>query len=109
MGSPLIAGRALSSPSPIARPTRRMDDAPAPWTGGVPEMAGMENHPERAGIQETLSPGEESFERWRRVVGLFLGPLVAIILLLADLPGLGRDAHVLAGILGWVVVWWICE
>lgn len=71
-------------------------------------MAGK-TQPDGAAILETLSSREEAFERGRRVVGLFLGPLVALILLLVPLPGLQRDAHALAAILGWIVVWWICE
>ena len=76
---------------------------------GEPKMAGNEKHPEVAGIKETLSAREGAFEDRRRAIGLILGPLVAIALFLADLPGLGRDAHLLASILGWIVVWWICE
>jgi sodium-dependent dicarboxylate transporter 2/3/5 len=57
---------------------------------------------------ETLSAGEERFERGRRTTGLFLGPAVFLVLLLAPLD-LQRDQHTLAAILGLVVVLWICE
>ena len=60
-------------------------------------------------ISETLSEGEEKFERWRNTVGLFLGPLVAIIVYMIDMPQLSHKAHVLAAILSMTVVWWICE
>jgi len=60
-------------------------------------------------VKATLSPQEERFEMWRNTVGLFLGPVVAIILWTIHMPALSYKAHVLAGILGWVVVWWICE
>lgn len=57
----------------------------------------------------TLSPLEEKFESWRQKISLFLGPLLAVILLLAPMPGLNAPAHTLAAIIGWVVVWWIGE
>jgi sodium-dependent dicarboxylate transporter 2/3/5 len=60
-------------------------------------------------IQETLSEKEEAFEKWRNTIGLFLGPVVALILYFMDMPQLSHKAHVLAAILGWTVVWWICE
>ena len=60
-------------------------------------------------IRETLSPAEEKFERFRNTVGLFLGPLVAIILYLIPMPTLSAKAHLLAAIIGWVVTWWITE
>jgi len=60
-------------------------------------------------VKATLSPQEERFEMWRNTVGLFLGPVVAIILWLIPMPSLSYKAHTLAGILGWIVVWWICE
>ncbi len=60
-------------------------------------------------VKATLSPQEERFERWRNTAGLFLGPLVAVILWMIHMPALSFKAHTLAGILGWIVVWWICE
>lgn len=62
-----------------------------------------------AEVTETLSEQEQTFEKWRKAIGLFLGPLVALILISIDLPALSPKAHTLAGILGWTVVWWICE
>jgi sodium-dependent dicarboxylate transporter 2/3/5 len=69
-------------------------------------------HSDRASVaevRETLSPPEERFERWRKTVGLFLGPPAAIVLLLIPMPGLTTEAHRLAAILGWVIVWWMTE
>ncbi|MGD9975571.1 MAG: DASS family sodium-coupled anion symporter, partial [Desulfatirhabdiaceae bacterium] len=60
-------------------------------------------------IQETLSETEEQFEKWRNTVGLFLGPVVAALLYLTDMPQLSHKAHLLAAVLGWTVVWWVCE
>ncbi len=55
-----------------------------------------------------LSPAEEKFERWRRSVGLFLGPLVAAVIYVVPLS-LQPKAHTLAAILGLVVTWWMTE
>ena len=60
-------------------------------------------------IPSAISPLEEKFEAWRQMIGLFLGPLLALALLLVPLPGLGASAHTLAAIICWVVVWWIGE
>jgi len=60
-------------------------------------------------ISETLSEGEEKFEKWRNTIGLFLGPLVGLIVYMIDMPQLSHKAHVLASILSMTVVWWICE
>jgi solute carrier family 13 (sodium-dependent dicarboxylate transporter), member 2/3/5 len=57
---------------------------------------------------ETLSAGEERFERGRRTAGFVLGPLVFLVVLLAPLD-LEQNQHTLAAILGFVVVMWICE
>jgi solute carrier family 13 (sodium-dependent dicarboxylate transporter), member 2/3/5 len=55
-----------------------------------------------------LSPAEERFERRRRTVGLFLGPIVLAVMLLIpfDLDG---NQHRLLAILSFVVVWWVTE
>ncbi len=55
-----------------------------------------------------LSAAEERFERRRRTIGLFLGPVVFAVLLLLPL-GLDPNQHRLAAILGLVVVWWVTE
>ena len=55
-----------------------------------------------------LSPAEERFERRRRTVGLFLGPIVLAVMLLIpfDLDG---NQHRLLAILAFVIVWWVTE
>jgi sodium-dependent dicarboxylate transporter 2/3/5 len=58
---------------------------------------------------EVLTPREERFERARRTAGLFLGPAAGLVLYLIPMPSLGRPAHTLAAIIGWVVVWWVTE
>jgi sodium-dependent dicarboxylate transporter 2/3/5 len=62
-----------------------------------------------AEIKEALSPAEERFERWRNTIGLFLGPIIALILYLLPMPSLSPKAHTLAAIIGWVVAWWVTE
>jgi sodium-dependent dicarboxylate transporter 2/3/5 len=59
--------------------------------------------------QAEISPLEEKIEFWRQRVSLFLGPLLALVLLLIPMPGLSTQAHTLAAIISWVVVWWIGE
>src|SRR3990172_9937762 len=72
------------------------------YEGGVPPEA-----------PEIISPGEERFDRWRKTVGLFAGPITAFIILILPLSsasgGLTPQAHRLAAILGFVVVYWITE
>jgi solute carrier family 13 (sodium-dependent dicarboxylate transporter), member 2/3/5 len=55
-----------------------------------------------------LSPAEERFERRRRTVGLFLGPLVFAAMLLIPFD-LEPNQHRLAAILAFAVVWWVTE
>ncbi len=57
---------------------------------------------------EVYSPAEEQFNRRRRTVGLWLGPLVLLALWIAPLP-LPTAAHRMAAILGMVVVLWVSE
>jgi solute carrier family 13 (sodium-dependent dicarboxylate transporter), member 2/3/5 len=63
---------------------------------------------EAVGSMEVYSPAEELFNRRRRTVGLFLGPLVLIAILVAPIP-IPVAAHRLAGILAMMVVLWISE
>ena len=60
-------------------------------------------------VKEALSPAEERFERWRNSSGLFLGPLVGMLLYLLPMPSLSDKAHGLSAIIGWVVIWWVTE
>jgi sodium-dependent dicarboxylate transporter 2/3/5 len=56
-----------------------------------------------------ISPLEEKIESWRQRLSLFLGPLLGLALYLMPMPGLTRQAHTLAAIIAWIVVWWIGE
>lgn len=60
-------------------------------------------------IKETISPQEEKFEYWRNTLGTFLGPLIALIIYFIPIPSISEKAHLLACILGWVVIWWVTE
>ena len=57
---------------------------------------------------ESYSPAEERFNRRRRTAGLFLGPAVLLILLVAPLQ-LAEAPHRLAAILAMMVVLWVTE
>ena len=63
---------------------------------------------EAASATEAYSPAEELFNRRRRTVGLFSGPLICALLLVSPLP-LPLPAHRLAAILAMMVVLWITE
>jgi sodium-dependent dicarboxylate transporter 2/3/5 len=63
---------------------------------------------EAAGSMEIYSPAEELFNRRRRTAGLFAGPAIFLVLLLAPLP-LVPAAHRLAAVLGMMVVFWVTE
>jgi sodium-dependent dicarboxylate transporter 2/3/5 len=58
---------------------------------------------------EVISPFEEKVEAWRRRGSLFLGPLLGLAVRLMPMPGISSEAHALAAIIAWIVVWWIGE
>jgi sodium-dependent dicarboxylate transporter 2/3/5 len=68
----------------------------------------MRNAHEASVSVEVYSPAEELFNRRRRTAGLFAGPAILLILLLAPLP-LAPAAHRLAAILAMMVVLWVTE
>jgi len=72
----------------------------------------VEDAAARAHVQEvafSLSASEQRFERWRRSVGLFLGPLAFATVWFIPLAALSEPAHRLAAIVSLVVVWWLTE
>jgi solute carrier family 13 (sodium-dependent dicarboxylate transporter), member 2/3/5 len=90
----------------MATPTReRPPDRQGPQDGDRPRTYRTLDEQTEAG---RLSPAEERFERRRRTVGLFLGPLVFAAMLLIPFE-LEPNQHRLAAILAFVVVWWITE
>src|SRR3712207_2583900 len=58
--------------------------------------------------REVLTPAEERFEKARQTIGLFLGPIVFLIMYFLPLP-LERDQHTLAAILTFTIVYWLSE
>jgi sodium-dependent dicarboxylate transporter 2/3/5 len=60
-------------------------------------------------ITATLSAKEEAFEKWRNTIGLFLGPILFAVVYFTPMASLTPKAHILAAILAWTVVWWVCE
>src|SRR5215208_6571194 len=58
--------------------------------------------------RERLSPAEERFERARQTIGLFLGPVVFLILYFIPLP-LEPAQQALAAIFAFVIVYWLTE
>ncbi|MFB1036101.1 MAG: anion permease, partial [Sinobacterium sp.] len=45
-----------------------------------------------------------------RLVGLFLGPLIALLLVLLPAPfDMNKEAWTLVALITWMVVWWLSE
>jgi sodium-dependent dicarboxylate transporter 2/3/5 len=57
---------------------------------------------------ERLTPAEERFERGRRTIGLFLGPVVGLMMLLLPMD-LERAQQNLAAIMAFTIVYWLTE
>jgi len=60
-------------------------------------------------IKEIISSAEEKFEHYRKRIGLYLGPLVGLIIYLLPFESLSPQAHTLAAILGFIGTWWVTE
>lgn len=61
-------------------------------------------------LQSKYSPAEIKFEKGRRSIGLWLGPLVFILILLMGTPeGMTEAAKQVLAITAWTVIWWVCE
>lgn len=52
---------------------------------------------------------EDRFENWRRTTGLFLGPIVFLLLYFIPISSLTLEAHRLAAVLGFVIIFWISD
>jgi len=57
---------------------------------------------------EVYSPAEEQFNRRRRTIGLFAGPLALIVLLVVPLP-VPPAAHKLGAVMAMMVILWVSE
>ena len=58
--------------------------------------------------REVLTPAEQRFEKARQTIGLFLGPIVFLIMYLIPLP-LEPNQQTLAAILSFTIVYWLSE
>ena len=58
--------------------------------------------------REVLTPAEQRFEKARQTIGLFLGPVVLLVMYFLPLP-LERDQQTLAAILGFTIIYWLSE
>lgn len=56
-----------------------------------------------------ISRLETDIERWRRPVGLFLAPAVALLVWCLPMPGLSVSAHKLAALMALAIILWISE
>ena len=52
---------------------------------------------------------EQAFDRKRRTIGLFGGPILALLVFLTPIAGLTVPAHKLLAIMVLVAIWWITE
>lgn len=61
--------------------------------------------------QEALAVkrAEQLFDRRRRTIGLFGGPLLALLVFFTPIAGLTLEAHKLLAIMVLVALWWITE
>lgn len=84
-------------------------DSAEPLKDRLQDSSGAAEIDEAIEAVEGLSAAEQRFERWRRTVGLFLGPAAFLLLWLLPLPALPPGAHRLASVVSLVVVWWITE
>ncbi len=50
-----------------------------------------------------------AFDQWRRVAGMVLGPLLALIVLLIPFEGLSTEAHRMAAVAVFVIIFWVTE
>lgn len=57
----------------------------------------------------SISAAEEKFEQLRRRVSFFIGPLLFLIVLFWPMGTISREAHRLAAVVAWVLIYWIGE
>jgi len=59
--------------------------------------------------KEVITQGEEAFEKWRKSLGLVIGPIVFFVIYSIDIPALTPQAHNLFAVIGLVLVFWLTE
>jgi solute carrier family 13 (sodium-dependent dicarboxylate transporter), member 2/3/5 len=69
----------------------------------------IRNRQEAVDAVETYSPAEQQFNQRRKTIGLFLAPLLFVVMLTLPMPSLTPQAHRLAAILVLVVTLWVSE
>ncbi len=60
-------------------------------------------------IEQEAVEEDEKFDRWRHVIGAFLGPLCGLLVWLTPIEALSPEAHKLLAIMSFVAIWWITE
>ena len=78
----------------------KQEDGPRPAAGGTYRTLDEQ--------EGRLSKAEERFERGRRTIGLFLGPLLFVLVLALPLD-LEPEQHRLAAVLVFVITYWVSE
>lgn len=59
--------------------------------------------------REVLTPLEEKFEKWRKTVGLFLGPAAFSVILLVPMDTVPVEVHKLTAVIIFVLIYWLTE
>ncbi|MBN2355743.1 DASS family sodium-coupled anion symporter [candidate division KSB1 bacterium] len=65
--------------------------------------------PDPLEIKTSVTRTEYQFDRYRRTISLFLGPMVFALILLLPIASLTPTAHRLAAVLAWVLIYWVGE
>lgn len=71
-----------------------------------PIKMGKNNSPQ---LDLKLSQEEQKFDYWRKTIGIFLGPALAVLVYLIPIAGLKAQAHGLLAVVVFVATWWITE
>ena len=57
----------------------------------------------------TMTEAEERFDRKRKTIGFFLGPILGLIVYFMPIAGLKEQAHALLAVVTFTATWWITE
>lgn len=60
-------------------------------------------------MQLKFTQEEQKFDLWRKTIGLFLGPVLGILVYFTPMAGLKAQAHGLLAVVTFVATWWITE
>lgn len=56
-----------------------------------------------------MTEAEEKFDRRRKTIGWFLGPILGLLVFFTPIAGIKPEGHTLMAIMTFVATWWICE